>query len=80
MLRGRLNDLYLYEVKARGEQRFSGESFKGVVKGFTAAGSRKPESYSSCKSVDGTAPRYVTETSTESTRNVLHVSVRDTCR
>ena len=59
MLRGRLNDLYLYEVKARGEQRFSGESFKGVVKGFTAAGSRKPESYNSCKSIDGTAVQHL---------------------
>ena len=25
VLRGKLNDLYLYEVKARGEQRFSGD-------------------------------------------------------
>ena len=54
------------------------------MNGFTAAGSRKPGSYSSCKSIDGTAPRFITETSTESIRSVVHmmldlisVSVRD---
>ena len=54
MLRGLLNDLYLYEVKARREQRFSGDLLR-VGEGVHNSQKQKPESYSSCKSIDSTA-------------------------